>query len=205
MSCNENVFRNVWRNSKHNVCTTTSVEDPDPTPDPSLFPKMCWADWNNEKFKNILTQNFNKKINLIFRLKMIYLWASFENKMWKKYFFFSILKINEERSRFRSWIRISMKKGVGSGVGSGSGSISQRYGSGDPDPNPDPHQNVTDPQHWYVHMLIRWCLGVGTDLANEKHKFCHYSWHYILAFYKYLKNIVISILLPLDCHSLYSR
>jgi hypothetical protein len=39
-----------------------------------------------------------------------------------------------------------MKKGVGSGVGSGSGSISQRYGSKDP----DPHQNVTDPQHWFL-------------------------------------------------------
>ncbi len=34
----------------------------------------------------------------------------------------------------------SMKKEVGSG------SISQRYGSG----YPDPHQNVTDPQHWYL-------------------------------------------------------
>jgi hypothetical protein len=34
----------------------------------------------------------------------------------------------------------SLKKGVGSGF------ISQRYGSGDP----DPHQNVTDPQHWFL-------------------------------------------------------
>ncbi len=28
----------------------------------------------------------------------------------------------------------------------GSGSISHRYGSGDP----DPHQNVMDPQHYYI-------------------------------------------------------
>jgi hypothetical protein len=30
----------------------------------------------------------------------------------------------------------------------GSGSISQRHGSLDPDP--DPHQNVMDPQHWFL-------------------------------------------------------
>jgi hypothetical protein len=43
----------------------------------------------------------------------------------------------------------SLKKEFGSRVGSGSGSISQRYGSGDPDPD---HQNVTDPQHWFVEL-----------------------------------------------------
>jgi hypothetical protein len=34
--------------------------------------------------------------------------------------------------------------------GSGSGSISHRHGSADPDPN----QNVTDPQHWFVHNIL---------------------------------------------------
>jgi hypothetical protein len=34
----------------------------------------------------------------------------------------------------------------------GGGFISQRYGSGDL--NPDLHQNVTDPQHWYLQRLI---------------------------------------------------
>jgi hypothetical protein len=38
--------------------------------------------------------------------------------------------------------------------GSASGSVSQRYGSEDPDPHPDPYQNVTDPQHWYIHENI---------------------------------------------------
>ncbi len=32
--------------------------------------------------------------------------ANYEKKIWKKLFFFCILKINEERSRIRSWIRI---------------------------------------------------------------------------------------------------
>jgi hypothetical protein len=41
-------------------------------------------------------------------------------------FFFGILKVTEERSRIRRWIRI------------------QRYGSAES----DPHQKVTDPQHW---------------------------------------------------------
>jgi hypothetical protein len=31
-----------------------------------------------------------------------------------------------------------------------SGSISQRQGSADLNPNPDPHQNVMDPQHWFL-------------------------------------------------------
>jgi hypothetical protein len=48
-------------------------------------------------------------------------------KLRKKYDFFASLK--------------SMKKGVRF--------ISQRYG--DPDPDPDPHQNVTDPQHCFLH------------------------------------------------------
>jgi hypothetical protein len=50
----------------------------------------------------------------------------------KKYFF--ALKINQERSRIRSWVR--------------SGSISQKCGSGDPDP--DPHQNVKDHEHCQI-------------------------------------------------------
>ncbi len=41
-----------------------------------------------------------------------------------------------------------MTKRVGSGSESGSGAISQRQGSADLDP--DPHQNVMDPQHWFV-------------------------------------------------------
>jgi hypothetical protein len=43
---------------------------------------------------------------------------------------------------------LSMIKIAGSG--SDSGSISQRHGSADPDP--DPHQNVMDPQHWFVRI-----------------------------------------------------
>jgi hypothetical protein len=42
----------------------------------------------------------------------------------KKIRFFCILKINEERSRIRSWIHF-LVRGT----------------------DPDPHQNVTDPQH----------------------------------------------------------
>jgi hypothetical protein len=48
------------------------------------------------------------------------LWVKYEEKN-----YFRILKVTEERSRIRSWIR----------------TISQSYGSADP----DPHQNVTDP------------------------------------------------------------
>ncbi len=43
-----------------------------------------------------------------------------------------------------------MTKIAGSGSAAGSGSISQRHGSADPDPDPDPHQNVMDPQHWFL-------------------------------------------------------
>jgi hypothetical protein len=63
---------------------------------------------------------------------MMCLWASFKKKYGKQNFL-CILKINEGRSRIRSWIRIH---------------FSQRYGSGDPDP--DPHQNVTDPTLLYM-------------------------------------------------------
>ncbi len=35
-------------------------------------------------------------------------------------------------------------------AGSGSGSISQRHGSEDP----DPHQNVMDPEHWFVGLTL---------------------------------------------------
>jgi hypothetical protein len=34
----------------------------------------------------------------------------------------------------------------------GSGSISQRHGSADPDPSH--HQNVMDPQHWFLMPLL---------------------------------------------------
>ncbi len=37
--------------------------DPDPAPSPSLFPWMCWADWNNAWQNRILTHNFSKKLN----------------------------------------------------------------------------------------------------------------------------------------------
>jgi hypothetical protein len=66
---------------------------------------------------------------------MMGLWASYETKIWEK-FFFCILKISEERS----WIRIRIRNRIriqksqirirGSGFG--------------------PHQNVTDPQHCLV-------------------------------------------------------
>jgi hypothetical protein len=70
-------------------------------------------------------QNFNTRFQQkikFFRLKMMYLWASYEKKVWGKKFLASLK---------------SMKKGVGSGVGSragsgigsGTGSISQRYGT----------------------------------------------------------------------------
>jgi hypothetical protein len=48
--------------------------------------------------------------------------VSYKKKLFKK--MFCILKVTEERSRIRYWIR--------------------RSGSADP----DPHQNVPDPQHW---------------------------------------------------------
>jgi hypothetical protein len=55
-----------------------------------------------------------------------------------------------------------MKKGVGSGVGSGS--ISERYGSGDP----DPHQNVTDPQHCFLHWDAEGQRGKNYDHKELK-------------------------------------
>jgi hypothetical protein len=36
----------------------------------------------------------------------------------------------------------------------GSGSISQSHGSADPDPDLDPQQNVVDPQHCAVEILV---------------------------------------------------
>ncbi len=56
--------------------------------------------------------------------------------------------------------------GVGSGSGTGSGSISQRYGSGDPDP--DPHQNVTDPQHWFLPIRVIGENLKALEVAEEK-------------------------------------
>ncbi len=44
----------------------------------------------------------------------------------------------------------SMTKIIGSGYGSGS--ISLRHGSTDPDP--DSHQNVMDPEHWKILLII---------------------------------------------------
>jgi hypothetical protein len=38
-------------------------------------------------------------------------------------------------------------------AGSESGSINNRHGSADPNSEPDPHQNVMDPQHWFLHSL----------------------------------------------------
>ena len=58
------------------------------------------------------------------------LWVSYKKEVGKK-IFFCILKVTEERSRIRSWIRSRIH--------------TSRYGLGDPDP--DPHQNATDPQH----------------------------------------------------------
>ncbi len=75
------------------------------------------------------------------------LWVSNKKKLW--IFYFSIFV------SFKS-----LKKGVGSGVGSGS--ISQRYGSG----YPDPHQNVTDPQHWFL-STRRPCTVPGIPVPEE--------------------------------------
>ncbi len=58
-----------------------------------------------------------------------------------------------------------MTKIAGSGSASRSESNSQRHGSADPDPHgsadpdpdPDPHQNVMDPQHWFVLILRVGC------------------------------------------------
>jgi hypothetical protein len=56
-----------------------------------------------------------------------------------------------------------MKKGVRS--------ISQRYGSGVPDPDPDRHQNVTDPQHCFLHLSLSLCflLALPCDEPHVKH------------------------------------
>jgi hypothetical protein len=56
-----------------------------------------------------------------------------------------------------------MTKIGGSGSASGSGSISQRHGSADPDPNP--HQNVMDPQHWFVR--VKFSFGSGSFLIKN--------------------------------------
>jgi hypothetical protein len=71
-------------------------------------------------------------------------------KLRKKYdFFFASLK--------------SMKKG--------DRSISQRYGSGVPDPDPDRLQNVTDPQHCFLHLSLSLCflLALPCDEPHVKH------------------------------------
>jgi hypothetical protein len=56
-----------------------------------------------------------------------------------------------------------MKKGVRS--------ISQRYGSGVPDTDPDRHQNVTDPQHCFLHLSLSLCflLALSCDEPHVKH------------------------------------
>ncbi len=46
------------------------------------------------------------------------------------------------------------------GCGSESGSISQRHGSADLDP--DPHQNVTDPEHWFLCIIYSMDARGGT-------------------------------------------
>jgi hypothetical protein len=49
-----------------------------------------------------------------------------------KNFLVGIFKVTDEKSMIRSRI------------------LSQRYGSKDLDPYPDSHQNVTDPEHWFL-------------------------------------------------------
>jgi hypothetical protein len=44
--------------------------------------------------------------------------------------------------------------------------ISQRYG--DPDPDPDPHQNVTDPQHCFLHLSLSLCFLLALP-CDEPH------------------------------------
>ncbi len=39
--------------------------DPDPATDHSLFPLMCWADWNNAWQNRTLTKKFSKKLNFL--------------------------------------------------------------------------------------------------------------------------------------------
>jgi len=56
-----------------------------------------------------------------------------------KFFLVGILKVTDEKSRIRSWIRICT-------------SVVLMYGSTDPDPAP--YQNVTDPQHCVQLSLV---------------------------------------------------
>ncbi len=54
--------------------------------------------------KIILTQNFSQKLNFFY-----WRWCAFGQgveKIWRKKWFFCFLKVNKERSRIRSWIRI---------------------------------------------------------------------------------------------------
>ncbi len=69
--------------------------------------------------------------------------GKFKEKIWKLIIFFASLT--------------SLKKGVGSNVKTRSGSeILVRGTSTCPDP--DPHQNVTDPQRWFLEKVSRGCL-----------------------------------------------
>jgi hypothetical protein len=57
----------------------------------------------------------------------------------------------------------------GSGSESGSGSICQSHGSADPDP--DPHQNVMDPQHWFLDDVLSMLLNLlRNNTENGRNK-----------------------------------
>jgi hypothetical protein len=62
-----------------------------------------------------------------------------------------------------------MIKIEGSGSASGSGSISKRHGSADPDSDPDPHQNVMDPQHWSLIIIVRY-LALIALVVGFRHR-----------------------------------
>jgi hypothetical protein len=74
---------------------------------------------------------------------MMCLWASYKKKIGEKTNIFCILKINDKRSRIRSWIQIRIH-------------LSElRIG------DPDPQQNVTDPQHRFLDFSRSKYLKVG--------------------------------------------
>jgi hypothetical protein len=59
----------------------------------------------------------------------------------EEFFWFVVLKVTDENSRIAA----------GSGAGSESGFVSLGYGSADP----DPYQNVMDPQHCFLKIMIK--------------------------------------------------
>ncbi len=68
----------------------------------------------------------------LWKLMKMYLQKVIIRKNFFLNFFFGVFTVNDEKA--------------GSGSVSEFGSISQRHGSADP----DPHQNVMDPQHWFI-------------------------------------------------------